>query len=413
MTKISLINLGCPKNIVDSENILGALKSVGMQVCSEIEDADIILLNTCAFIKEAKEESIDFILELAKLKKEDPHKKLVVVGCLVQRYLKELIKELPEVDVWVPLDQIQNIADILSDTKQKVASHRHRITPSHYTYIKISEGCSNRCSYCAIPNIRGPYRSRSLESILDEARQLTAKEINVVAQDTTNHPQITEILRELCKLDVQWIRLLYTHPAHIRDDLIREIARQDKICKYIDLPLQHIDDDILYKMNRQVNSSYIRSLIKKIRDQIPDVVIRTTFIVGFPGETEEKFKKLLDFMEEIKFERLGIFKYSKEEGTLAYNMPDQVHEKTKERRFHEAMTLQNRIAGEVNKKFMGRTMDILVEEPGLGRTYADAPEVDGVVYIHGDNLKVGDIIKARITDTLEYDLVAETIKDRP
>lgn len=424
MTKVSLINLGCPKNLVDSEIILGLLKNIGMEVCDDIESADVMLLNTCAFIKEAKEESIDFVLELAKYKKQDPKKKLVVIGCLVQRYLEGLKKELPEVDLWVKLDEISKIPELVSPASinppYNSLTPRYMITPRHYTYIKIAEGCSNRCSYCAVPNIRGEYKSRHPDSIISETKEFAkngVKEINIIAQDTTNHPDIIELLKRICNTNVRWIRLLYAHPAHITDKLIREIACQDKICKYIDLPLQHIDDDILQRMRRKVDSIYIKNLIKKIRGEIPDVVLRTSFIVGFPGETEEKYERLLRFMEEIKFERLGIFTYSREEGTPAYKMKGQIPEKVKEDRFHKAMQLQNNIAREVNKRFMGKIMEVLVEEPSdsstdtwLGRTYADAPEVDGVVYIHGNNYKSGDMVKVKITDTMDYDLVGESIK---
>lgn len=441
MTKAALVTLGCPKNVVDSEFILGQLENTGIEVCEDIKSADIMLLNTCAFIKEAKEESIDLILELAKLKKQGRGKKLVVIGCLVQRYLDELQKELPEVDRFITLKDLPNISTLLKNLKNgkngckkespvpssflcNNTAPRHRLTPRHFAYIKIADGCSNRCSYCAIPNIKGDYKYRHMDSIIDEAKILTAegvKEINIIAQDTTNYPDIVSLLRKLCNPEyngTKWIRLLYTHPAHITDSLIEEIALQDKICKYIDLPLQHIDDDILNRMGRKTDSIYIRKLIEKIRNTIPDVAIRTSFIIGFPGETEEKFQRLLEFMKEIKFERLGIFTYSKEEGTPAYKLPDQISEKIKDERFHKAMQLQNDIAREVNRKFMGKTMEVLVEEPNeldestcIGRTYADAPDVDGVVYLKGSGFKPGDIIKVKIVDTLDYDLVG--IRNEP
>lgn len=423
MTKAFLINLGCPKNLTDSEIILGFLEKAGLEICEDIESSNVMLVNTCAFIKEAKEESIDLILEMAKLKKQDPEKKIVVIGCLVQRYLKELIKELPEVDLWVTLQEIPKIASLIKNIKKghtyfppspssflyDSAMPRHRITPRHYAYIKIAEGCSNRCSYCAVPIIKGDYKTREAGSIIEEAEGLASegvKEINIIAQDTTSYPNIADLLKRLSKIkSIKWIRLLYTHPAHIKDDLIEAIAEEDKICKYIDLPLQHIDDAILHGMARQVDSSYIKNLIKKIRNQIPGVALRTSFIVGFPGETEEKYERLLRFMEDVKFERLGIFTYSREEGTPAYKMPGQVPEKIKEARFHRAMELQNSIAREVNSSFLGKTMEVLIEELSHGRTYADAPDVDGVVYINGNGFKQGDMIMVRITDTLDYDLV--------
>lgn len=412
MAKVFLTNLGCPKNLTDSEIILGTLKLVGMEICDDIESSDIMLLNTCAFIQDAKEESIDLILQMAKIKKQDPGKKLVVIGCLVQRYLKELKREIPEVDLWVTLQETPKIVALLDGTaRQGEKRERYRITPKYYTYIKIAEGCSNRCSYCAIPSIRGSYKKRDTDSIIEEARELAnngAKEINIIAQDTTNYPKITNLLDRLCNISgIRWIRLLYTHPAHVTDNLIKQISRNDVICKYIDLPLQHIDDDILHAMGRKTDSEYIKTLIKKIRKEIPDVVLRTSFIVGFPGETEEKFEKLLDFMEDIKFERLGIFTFSREEGTPAYKMPGQLPQKVKEVRFHKAMQLQNKIAKEVNKRFIGKTMEVLVEENGQGRTYADAPEVDGVVYLKDNGCRPGDMINVTITGTLDYDLVGE------
>lgn len=444
MTKVSVTSLGCPKNLVDSEVVLGLLKKNGFEICDEAESGDIMLLNTCAFVQSAKEESIDLILELAKIKNADPAKKIIVIGCLVQRYLEELKKELPEVDLWVKLSDIPKIPELIknlnngSKKKHVFLPNTHTgflyddktprclITPKHYAYIKIAEGCSNLCTYCAVPHIKGRYRSRATDSILREAYKLVGqgvKEINIIAQDTTNYgidngENLTELLNKMSWIkDLKWIRLLYTHPAHIKEDLIKEIAFQEKICKYIDLPLQHIDDEILFKMGRKTDSLYIKNLIKKIKDLIPDVSIRTSFIVGFPGETEKQFLKLLDFMEETRFERLGIFTYSREEGTQAFKMPGQVPEKVKEERFHIAMQLQNRIAREVNKKFMGRTMDVLVEKQNennkgewTGRSYADAPEVDGEVYVKDRTIKSGDMIKVKITGTMDYDLAGEPIK---
>lgn len=450
MTKVYLVSLGCPKNVVDSEIILGLLKKSGARICPRIEPADIILLNTCAFITEAREESINLILDMIRIKKASPGKKIIVIGCLVQRHLNELRKELPEVDLWVPLAEIPNIPrlinNLISGPPQRnnhpspVPSHfldndnppRYMITPPYYAYIKIAEGCDNQCSYCTIPLIKGDYRCRNRESIIKEFQELTrrgVKEINIISQDTTSYGKgivpstnIVQLLREMCRSGpVPWIRLLYTHPAHVTDDLIKEIALQDKICNYIDLPLQHIDDDILTRMGRRTSSAYLIDLIKRIRKQIPDIILRTTFMVGFPGESDRQFRRLLEFMEEIKFDRLGIFIYSREKGTPASRMPSQVPEETKEQRFHQAMQLQNSIAREVNRKFLGKIMPVLIEEPvpeqegvWTSRTYADAPEVDGMVYIKtlrdsGTRIASGNIIEVRITGTTDYDLTGEPV----
>lgn len=443
MTKVYLITLGCPKNLVDSEIMLGLIKKSGIKISKKSESADIICINTCAFIQEAKQEAIDTILELAKLKQKDPRKKIIVIGCLVQRYLKELQKQLPEVDYWVTLNEIPKISSIIknitgtpknnyttpspSSFLYDASMPRYLITPKHYAYIKIAEGCSNLCSYCAVTNIKGRYKSRLPDSILNEAKNLVkkgVKEIIIIAQDITNYgidlastANLTELLRQLCKISgIKWIRLMYLHPAHITDGLIKEIAINKKICKYIDLPLQHIDDDILLKMGRKAGSNHIKNLIKKIRKEIPGVILRTSFIVGFPGETEEKFQTLLKFIRQTKFERLGVFKYSREEGTPAYKMPNQVPEKIKEKRFHEAMQLQNSIAKEANKRFFGKTIDVLIDHLHkksrniwIGRTHADSPDIDGVVYIDGKNIKKGDIISVRITGTLDYDLIGKAV----
>jgi ribosomal protein S12 methylthiotransferase len=444
MTTVSLINLGCPKNLVDSEIMLGLLKKSGIKISTIPESADILCINTCAFIKEAKEESIDSIFQMVDLKKQNPRKKIIVIGCIVQRYAEALKKEIPEVDRWVGINKISILPEIIASLKHKKTKRditntatqksiydtnppRKILTPKHYAYIKIAEGCSNRCSYCVIPDIRGNYKSRNPDSILREAAELAkkgVKEINIIAQDTTNYGSdlsssinITLLLREICKIkDIKWIRLLYTHPAHITDSLIKEIASQNKICKYIDMPLQHIDDDLLLKMGRKTKSKHIKSLIKKIRKEIPGVILRTSFIVGFPGETEKQFQTLLKFIKKIKFDKLGIFKYSREEGTPAYKMKAQIPPSIKEKRYNEAMQLQKSISKNINKKFLGRKTEVLIEKIHdkksniwIGRTYADAPDVDGITYISGNNIKKGDIIMAKITGTLEYDLVGEKV----
>jgi len=447
-SKISLINLGCPKNLVDSEIILGILKNSGFEICDDVIKAQILLINTCAFIEEAKQESIDLILQLARIKEEPPKKYLVVIGCLVQRYLSELTKEIPEVDLWVKLSEIPHITELINNLIAKkpnrrnnnsrpIASHflydhtmpRYKITPSHYAYVKIAEGCSHYCSYCVIPNIKGIYRSRPMESIFKEVRELVnqgTKEIILIAQDTTSYgmdipgrPSLAQLLKRLCVIDkLKWLRILYTHPAYITEEFINEIADEPKICKYIDIPLQHIDNELLHKMNRRTNTAYIKNLIGTIRSHIPNAVLRTSFIVGFPGETEEKFEKLLAFMKDIKFQRLGIFIYSAEEGTPAYNMQGQISEDIKKQRFHTAMELQQKISMDVNKGFMNKKLDVIVEgkaegNRGLwyGRSYADAPDVDGLVYIskNRNHIHQGDMIRVKITNTMEYDLEGEIV----
>lgn len=447
--RCSLVNLGCPKNLVDSEVILGLLqKDKNFIITDNLDQAEVMLINTCAFIREAKEESIDLILQLARLKEDNSGKKLIVIGCLVQRYLPQLLNDLPEVDLWVTLPEIPKlprlIKNLLAGRQREIPlptpahflydhlTPRARITPDYYAYIKIAEGCSNICSYCAVPQIKGRYRSRPLASIIAEAGNLLSqgvKEINLIAQDTSSYgldlpgkkTDLAQLLRKLCQLENRyWLRILYLHPAHFTKELITEIAGQEKICKYIDLPLQHINDKILNLMGRKIDAAGIKQIIKNIRAQIPQVVLRTSFIVGFPGETEKEFGTLLSFMEETKFERLGIFIYSPEEGTTAIKMAGQVPEKRKQQRFQQAMELQQEIAREVNKKFIGQTLAVLVEgrqeeKPSvyLGRSYADAPEVDGLVYINSQRpLQPGEIVPVKITDTLEYDLVGRANSTR-
>ena len=446
MIKASLINLGCPKNLVDSENILGILVESGnIIICEDILQADVMLINTCAFIQEAKEESIDLILKLAQIKKEDTNKKIVVIGCLVHRYAQELSIELPEVDLWVQLPQIPQLPVLIENLINKKtgkqtllpsSSHflydhetpRIKITPSHYAYIKIAEGCSNRCSYCAVPIIKGSYQSRKPDSIINEAQQLVSqgtKEIILIAQDTTSYGRdlkepinLTNLLKELCRIDkLMWLRILYAHPAYLTNDLIKEISLQDKICNYIDLPLQHIDDTILQKMGRKTSSGEIKKHIENIRKTIPGAVIRSAFIVGFPGETEKQFHELLKFMEEVKFERLGIFTYSQEDGTRANSFPGQKTDKIKKERLHKAMLLQQEISKEINKNFLGKTLAAIVEDTYeekkdcyIGRSYADAPDVDGQIYINcPKTLTIGEIVQVKITNTSEYDLSGEIV----
>ncbi len=437
MQKIYFISLGCARNLVDSEFALSTLHEAGHEISFDIEGTDIAIVNTCGFIEDAKKESIDVILELIKLKREGKIKKIIVGGCLSQRYSDELIKEMPQIDkiLGVNWDTIVDIMKNIdsNDIKSFVARKNVllpynkrksvHLTPAHYSYLKISEGCSHRCSYCAIYKIKGAHKSRPFEDILEEAKviiQEGVKEINIVAQDTTFYgrdlykkERLTELINEIAKLAGDfWIRLLYTHPALISDDLISCYKETPKLCKYIDLPLQHINDKILVSMNRNINKAQIVNTIKKLREQIPGLCIRTTFIVGFPSENEEEFKELVAFIEEVKFERLGCFVFSAEDGTAAFDFPSQVKDKEAKKRLNRIMAIQNRIAADFNQKQVGKRMKVLVDTEEkdyyISRSQFDAPEVDGVIYIEkGEKVKVGDFVDVLIKESMEYDLLAE------
>jgi ribosomal protein S12 methylthiotransferase len=441
MIKVGMISLGCPRNLVDSEIMLGLLKKAGYRISQDIKFSDVAIVNTCAFIDDAKKESIDIILELIRLKQEGNIKVLIVAGCLPQRYHRRLSRELKEVDAFIGTGDYIKIVDIVKKTLNNkkafevnkptfIYNHstpRFFITPRHFSYLKLSEGCDNRCSFCIIWRLRGKYRSRPIDSVLKEAEALSkkgTKEINLISQDSTFYGKdiydefkLADLLEELAKEKfVPWIRLLYTHPAHFTDRLIGVIAAYPNICKYIDLPLQHINDRILTRMKRGIDKREILNLITKIRKFIPGLVLRTTFIVGFPGETEEEFKELLDFMNAVRFERLGVFIYSKEEGTPAANFPGQIPRYLKRQRFDRAMSLQQNISREINQHFLGREMDILVDEMdevdsemAIGRSKGDAPEVDGQVFVRINRKKVkpGNLLKVKIIDTYEYDLVGQ------
>lgn len=433
--KVALISLGCPKNLVDSEKILGRVAENGCVVCQNPEDADVLIVNTCGFIESAKEESIDTILEASKLKTESRCQRLIVTGCLAQRYKESLRTEIPEIDNVVGLGEFDTIADIITPTLSPSEGKgvgarcgddwktRLRLTPKHYAYLRISEGCNNPCTYCSIPAIRGPFRSRPLKHIMEEAEQLAidgVKELNIVAEDTTAYgidlykeQRLHKLLQELSSIDsVHWIRLLYTHPAHFYPELIEEIARNEKVCKYVDLPIQHINDEILKKMGRKVTHAQIERLIEELRSNIPGLIIRTSVIVGFPGETEKQFDELLQFIEDTAFERLGAFTYSKEEGTKAADMQRQPSKKVRERRLKQIMTAQQNIAFKKNKQMIGKTHEVLIEERSkngfkgwIGRSYGDAPDVDSNVLVHGSNIKIGNFYRILITDTKDYDLI--------
>lgn len=425
--KIALISLGCTKNLVDSEKILGRLAQGGASFCQEPEAADVLIINTCGFIKEAKEESVETILQMARLK-DARLKKLIVTGCLAERYQEELTKDIPEIDHVVGLENFDKVTELSGlkngDKNGCQEDFRIRLTPRHYSYLKVSEGCNNPCSYCSIPSIRGPFKSRSMEEVLGEARELVSsgtKEINLIAQDSTlygidlyGRKCLHELLQRLSEIDdLRWIRLLYTHPAHFYPALINEIASNEKVVKYLDLPTQHINDKILARMGRGVNRGDIEGLIKRLREEVSGLFLRSTVIVGFPGEGEEEFQELLDFLEETAFERLGAFTYSKEEGTTAAGLRGHVSEKIKKKRLGEVMSLQQGLAFRENARRVGKEIEVLVEElsaqGGYGRSYGDAPEVDGNVKLEGSNLMTGEFRRALVTTWEGYNLVARCL----
>lgn len=435
----AIISLGCSRNLVDSEVIAGQLKARGMKLRDIDDGADVCVVNTCAFIEPARKESVDAIMEIASLKKSGKVKKLVVCGCLPQLYKKRLFKALPEADMVLGTSDFPDIGRLITrltsgrrlDISDKPtylyddASPRSRLTPGHYAYVKISEGCSNLCSYCIIPRLRGSLRSRRISSVVKEVESLARggalREVNLVGQDTTvfgkdlyGEMSMPRLLTELSGLrnSVKWIRLLYTHPAHYTDEFIDAVALNGKVCKYLDLPVQHINDRILKAMNRRVTRKEITALIRKLRARIPGLVLRTSIIVGFPGETDREFRELLRFIRETGFERLGAFAYCRESGTAAGKMGAQVPEGVKLARLDELMSLQRGISAALNRSFVGRTVKVLIDEKEpassgrfIGRTQGDAPEVDGNVYVSGTGINAGEFLDVKITDALEYDLV--------
>ena len=436
--KIGMVSLGCPKNLVDSELMLGKLRSEGFEIVNDADEADVIIINTCGFIESAKQESIDTILEMAALKERNCEL-LVVAGCMAERYRTEILEEIPEVDVILGTGSYHEIADAIREAYSGKRVSRHReladisyldgerivTTGKGYAYLKIAEGCDNRCTYCIIPALRGPYRSRKMESIIEEAQRLAdagIKELVVTAQDTTRYgldlygrKMLPELVRNLSSIGtVEWIRLLYCYPEEMDMVLLKEIAENDKVCKYIDIPIQHASQAILRKMGRRGSISDICRLIDTIRDEIPDAVIRTTVITGFPGETEEDFETLAEFIKKYRFDRLGTFMYSKEEGTAAYNMPDQVPSSVKASRYNRLMKIQKRISAELNRQRLGKVYKVLVEgvaDDGIfyyGRSYAEAPEIDGLIYFTSEEpLEMNQFVNVRILDTGEYDLTGE------
>lgn len=442
MLKAGFVSLGCAKNLVDTEVMLGMLSAGQIEIIDEPSEADILIVNTCSFIDSAKEESISTILQMADYKKTGKCRGLIVAGCLGQRYREDLLQELPEVDAivgtgaWHRINEaveavLQGQRVLLVDATNTIYDEtmpRINATPFYSAYVKVAEGCSNCCSYCVIPQVRGSFRSRPVESVVGEVRALAArgiKEINLIAQDTTSYGRdlygkayLDTLLKELVKIEeIVWIRLLYCYPNYFTDEVIELIATEPKICKYIDLPLQHVHDDILRAMYRKDSRSDLETLLAKLRRRIAGVAIRTSFIVGFPGETEEHFAALKEFMAEQKFDRVGIFTYSREDGTAAATLPGQVPEEVKEERYHQLMALQCQISEELNRNLEGQVLDILVESideqtPGTiaGRSYREAPDVDGKVFVeNAADVKVGQFIKAKVAQGFTYDVVAEKL----
>ena len=444
MRKVGIISLGCVKNLVDAELMLGDLASHELTITPDPEEADIIIVNTCGFIESAQQESVDTILQMAEYKNTNC-KMLLVSGCLAQRFSTELITEIPEIDAIIGTGSWQKIREaiervdsgekqvmILDELTNLYTEDMPRVltTPSYTAYIKVAEGCSNRCAYCVIPSVRGDFRSRPMESIIAEAKNLAeqgVREINLIAQDTTNYGtdlygerRITALLRELVKIEkIEWIRLLYCYPHNFTDDLIELMATEPKVCSYVDLPLQHISDTVLRRMNRRDTKADIEKLLKKIRERIEGVVIRSSFIVGFPGETEADFEELKEFIETQKFERVGIFTYSREAGTPAYDMEDQIPEEVKEDRYHTLMATQCVISEAINQSDEGEELTVLVEgkdseQEGLayGRSYREAPDIDGKIFIENEpDPAIGTFIQTEVIQGFTYDLVVEKIDE--
>ena len=453
-TKVGMISLGCAKNLVDAEIMLGSVLRSGMKITSRAEDADVLVVNTCAFIDSAKEESIEAILEAHQKRglNKWPNQKLIVSGCMSQRFASDLRQLLPEVDAFIGLDQISDLGEIVRKIVREESGDgdadlefsrsrptyipdydtpRFRLTPTHFAYLKIAEGCNHPCSFCVIPQMRGRHRSRPPESVLTEIRGLVSegvREINLISQDTTYYgmdlwrekagsrqpvdssrgPTLAALLREIQKIEGEfWVRLLYTHPAHWSDELIETIAESDKVARYIDIPLQHIDESMLGRMRRETSRAHIEKVVDKLRAGIPGVALRSTFIVGFPGETETEFETLLDFIKRTRFERLGIFKYSREEGSRAAKMPNQVPARVKNARYRIAMSIQQQIAHDIAREKVGSEIKLLVDQPYVARSEADAPEVDARVILY-TTAPVGEFIWRKIIGTRGYDLLAQT-----
>lgn len=433
--KVGFVSLGCSKNLIDTEMAIGLFKRNNFEIVNDVEKAEIIIVNTCGFIESAKQEAINTILEMAEYKEKGTCKYLVVMGCLVQRYKKELQKALPEVDLFIEINDYgsywDKILELLDeeekpDTISNLCYMDRVISTGNKTaYLKIAEGCSNRCTYCAIPYIRGPYVSRPMEEVLEEAKKLATagiKELIVIAQDTTRYGEdlygeskLSDLLNELCKIDgFEWIRFLYAYPESITDELIQTVKNNPKICNYFDIPIQHISDSVLRRMNRRTTGKQIEELINKIKKQIPNVILRTSLIVGFPGETEEDFNKLYEFVKKGYFDKLGVFTYSKEDGTPAARLKEQIHPATKKKRYNLIMSVAKDISAEKLKSYIGKEYKVLVEDTTfdhkfcVGRSYMDIPDTDGMVIIKDCDAKlVGEFVNCKVTAVNNYDLIAK------
>ena len=444
--KVGFVSLGCPKNQLDTEVMLHEVATAGYEITPEETEADVVIINTCGFIESAKKEAIDNILDIAWLKKHRSLKAIVVTGCLAERYRESILEEFPEVDAVLGVGSIHNIVEAIEavtvkkkkGSKRKYSSFEDKenvrlggdrilTTPEYMAYLKIAEGCDNRCAYCAIPSIRGRFRSREMEDVIAEAKQMEAigvRELCIVAQDITRYGldiygeyKLAELLRKITEAtSIPWIRLLYCYPDKVTDELIAEIRDNPRILKYIDLPIQHISDRMLTAMNRHGDSKMIKDVVSKLRHEIPDITIRTTFIVGFPGETEEDFCELCEFVKESRFERVGVFTYSREEDTVAYGLPDQIDEQVKQDRMDLLMREQLEINEANNKKMIGKTLTVLCEdydpvsEVHFGRSYADAPEIDGKIYFRSEKrIASGSFVKVKIREVVDYDLIGRAI----
>lgn len=444
MNKVSIASLGCSKNLIDSEQMMALIENSGFELCENEEDADVIIVNTCAFIEDARIESINCILEMAQYKKSGKAKLLAVAGCLAQRYKEQILTEIPEVDLVLGTNEYDKISEkikaLLSDSPKNMATRVHcsetpllcevdrvRTTPDYTAFLKIAEGCDNHCTYCVIPSIRGKYRSRKMEDIISEAEKMSkegVKELIVIAQDTTRYGidiygeyNLPKLLKKLCRIDgIEWIRVHYCYPELVTDELIETIAGEEKICNYLDIPIQHCSDKILRRMGRRTNKEQIVTMMNKLREKIPDIIIRTTLIVGFPGETDDDFEELQDFVSEMEFDRMGAFAYSREEDTPAYDMLDQVDDDDKIRRQEMIMITQTAVDDDNNAKKIGSVVTVLVEgrdeiiKSYFGRTYADSVEIDGKVFFKSDKkINEGDFVKVRIDQAMDMDLFGEIV----
>lgn len=440
---IFFVSLGCDKNLVDSEVMLGILREQGFELVDDEMEAEVIVVNTCSFIHDAKEESIQTILEMAEMKHSCKCRALIVTGCLAERYKEEILTEIEEVDAVIGTTSYQHIAKVVQEVLKgqriqkfddlqampEVDVRRIVTTGGYSSYLKIAEGCDKHCTYCIIPKLRGSYRSYSMDYLLKQAQMLAeqgVRELNIVAQETTvygvdlyGRKMLPELLKSLCRIEgISWIRVLYCYPEEITEELIQVMKEEPKICHYLDLPIQHGSDNILKRMGRRTSKAELMAIIGRLREEIPDIALRTTLIAGFPGETEEDHAKLLDFVNAMRFDRLGVFTYSAEEGTAAAEMPDQIDETVKEERRDALMLAQQRIAFEKSEEMVGRVVDVFVEgrlpedDIYIGRTYRDAPDVDGYVFIHAEEeMMSGDMVKVRITDAQDYDLVGDVIDE--